>query len=138
MGKKKEPTPWEIAKPLLEKDCLDGTVTDDMKPKAVHELKPQHKAVKHERFRDNFNRMKKAVVELRDRAEDDAIALLHDRSLCHAAEGQWDGSEAQRLLKEAVDRDEHKRMAPKQLWLSDNEHQKFPLSIFRPHIHQEA
>ena len=33
--KQKEPTPWQIAKPLLEQDYLDNVITDEMPPREV-------------------------------------------------------------------------------------------------------
>ena len=52
MGKarNKPPTPWEIAKPLLEKDYLSGEVTNDMHPRDVVKLRDEYTHVKYQNF----------------------------------------------------------------------------------------
>ena len=44
-------TPREVAKPLLEKDYLEGRITNDMPPREVRALRPEYEAVKKESFR---------------------------------------------------------------------------------------
>ena len=41
----KKQTPWEIAKPILEKEYLAGRITDQMKPGHVHKLREEFTAV---------------------------------------------------------------------------------------------
>jgi len=140
MPKKKKTTPWEIAKPILTEYCTDGTITDVMKPKDVYEMKPEFKAVPHKNFRDNFARLKRSIRGHRERAVIDERGFQHDKrlhTLAKDSEGYWDGSEAQKLLKMDIERRRHTRMAPKVLWKSRPDYQKFSLDKFRCHIHQE-
>jgi hypothetical protein len=58
-------------------------------------------------------------------------------SLNWHGEPQWHGSEAQRLLKELIVRDEHIGKQPKELWLKKKEFQIYSLKTFRDHIYQE-
>jgi hypothetical protein len=50
---------------------------------------------------------------------------------------RWDGSEAQRLLKKAVQEGEHVGIAPGALRLKSTELKKFPLRVFQKHVVQE-
>ena len=52
-------------------------------------------------------------------------------------EPQWNGSAAQVLLKELVEKGEHKGVEPKILWSSREEYQMYSLKTFRDHIYQE-
>ena len=135
---KKEPTKWEIAKPILEKAYLDGEVTDDMKRSVVWGMKPEFKAVPINNFGTNWNLMKKNISSLKRRAAEDAADLKHDRDIFPIQEeGRWDGSEAQALLKMDVKDDFHLHFSPVELWSSRSEYQEFPIEIFSPHVHQE-
>ena len=141
-GKKKKepPTPWEIAKPILTKLYLDGTITDAMKPKDVYALQPEFSEIKYVNFRTNFANLKKSIRKNRERAESDEAGYLNDIAIYPLAKdtpGYWDGSEAQRLLKLDINNKRHEQMKPKYLWLSRPEYQAFGLSKFRGHIHQE-
>jgi hypothetical protein len=54
----------------------------------------------------------------------------------------WDGSDAQRFLKQMVEEGKHLGKAPKELWENDNDlwksaFQVFSLEVFRKHIYQE-
>ena len=52
-------------------------------------------------------------------------------------EPQWNGSAAQALLKEMVEKGEHKGIEPKTIWSSREEYQAYSLQTFRDHIYQE-
>ena len=52
-------------------------------------------------------------------------------------EPQWNGSAAQVLLKELVEKGEHKGVEPKILWSSREEYQMYSLKTFCDHIYQE-
>mmetsp|Transcript_174 Transcript_174/g.382 ORF Transcript_174/g.382 Transcript_174/m.382 type:complete len:187 (-) Transcript_174:111-671(-) len=138
--KNKEPTPWEIAKPLLRDWYLNGTITDAMKPSQVYLLQPQFTDVKYERFRANFSKLKKGIRENRQRAAADEAGFRRDMAIYKLAkdtDGYWDGSEAQILLKKDIEEKRHEEMKPEHLWLSRPEYKLFDLKKFRGHIHQE-
>ena len=73
MGKKKTgpPTPWEIAKPLLERDYLDGTFSYSDPPRVVVLLRDEYQAVKYANFSSNLLAMKKRISEHKNRADVD-------------------------------------------------------------------
>ena len=149
MGGKKAyrpPTPWEIAKPLLEKDYLENRATDDMAPRDVIKLRPEeYGAVKVEHFRSNWAAMKKRIREHKARALEDAEFLAHDVQLYTLAKddpASWHGSDAERLLKLdlnafAEDNRLPDDMKPKKLWGTRVEYGVFELEVFRKHVYQE-
>ena len=142
MGRKKARpyTKWEIAKPLLEKDYLERRITDAMLPAQVRLLRPEYEAVGNT-FGTNLRRMQKSIRKHRSRAFKDAQAFVHDKSLYILSQDDpscWNGSEAQRLLKDDIASGLHNVMKPKSLWLLREEYQEFDLDVFRPHIHQET
>ena len=140
--KKKPPTPWEIAKPIAEQLYLDGTITNSMSVRNdVWPMRPEFMAVKYNNFYNNFRRIKNTITANKQRAVIDEAGFRHDISIYPLARdtaGFWDGSDAQRLLKEDMDdRKQHEKMKPKMFYLSRPEYQHFPLEKFRGHIHQE-
>jgi hypothetical protein len=52
-------------------------------------------------------------------------------------EPQWNGSVAQKLLKEAILKGEHDVFFPQGLWEQTKEYQVYSLRTFRDHIYQE-
>jgi hypothetical protein len=50
---------------------------------------------------------------------------------------RWDGSEAQQLLKKAVQEGEHVGIAPGALRLKSSKFKKFPVRVFQKHVVQE-
>lgn len=141
MGRKKgPPTPWEIAKPLLEMDYLSGEVTDEMFPRHVRELRTEYKNVPVVNFRTNFRAMKIRIGEHKNRSMRDFAAYLHDMEFYTLAvddSTSWDGSDAQRLLMVDVKAGMLRFMKPKLLWVFREEYQKFSLDVFRAHCYQE-
>ena len=141
MARKKaaQPTPWELAKPILEKDYLEGTITNLMKPKDVWSMRSEFGKVKYENFRSNFSRMKKTIKAHKERANNDEAGYLHDvmiYTLAKEIPGYWHGSEAERLLQKDIKKERHTKMKPEMLWLSRPQFQEFSLEKFRGHIHQ--
>ena len=54
----KKITAWGIAKPLLERDFING---EAMRHGYVHQLRPEHTRVPIGNFGSNWNRMKKTI-----------------------------------------------------------------------------
>ena len=138
---RKKTTPWETAKPILQKDYQEGRVTDLMKPSNVWNMREEFKAVEYKNFRTNFASMKKRIREHKERSDIDEAGFVHDMSLFTLAkdsEGFWNGSDAERLLKEDISKNFHEQMKPKFLWVTRPEYQEFGLKTFRGHIHQEV
>ena len=98
------------------------------------------------RYIDRIDRLRKAIGKLKVWADYDEQALKSDRILCPPQEKsvrgvpRWQGSEAERLLKLAIDEEVHLKpdYKPKTLWESNHgEYKKFPLGVFRKHVRQE-
>jgi hypothetical protein len=77
--KKKEPTPWELSKPIFTKDILEGTVNATMDYKAVQKLKTEYQAVPEARFKDNLKNLRKWIQLAKTRAARDAAAMRCNR-----------------------------------------------------------
>jgi hypothetical protein len=133
---------WKIAKPILEKDYLEGRATDDMQPAEVIALRPEiYGKVKATNFGNNWRAMKARFGRDRKRSEEDEVLFLHDMTIHTLAAdlpGYWDGSEAQRLLKKDIERGRHTRYKPEMLRLKRPEYQEFTLDKFRKHIYQKT
>eukprot|EP00957_Ditylum_brightwellii_P202644 15331064-Ditylum_brightwellii.AAC.1 len=79
--KKKPPTAWDIAKPLLEKDFLEGYARANMKPSEVRALCTEYQNVKAANFSNNWRAMKKRIADHKNRAREDASLYQHDIAL---------------------------------------------------------
>lgn len=130
-------TKWEIAKPILEKDYLEGRITDDMRRGFVHKMRKEFEEVPINNFGNNWLRMKKSIGAAKSHAVRDRLALIHDRNLYPIdQEDRWDGSLAQSYLHQDLDNEFHLHFTPTELRLSRTEYQKFKLPKFTEHIHQ--
>jgi hypothetical protein len=138
--KYKPPTPWDIAKPLLEADYLEGRATDDMFPRDVVKLRWEYSEVNVKNFRSNWLALKKRISTHKARAEEDELMYLHDMTIYTLAKDRdelWHGSAAERLLKKDMEQKRHERLHPSLFYLARPEYQQFEYQIFRKHIHQE-
>lgn len=136
-----DPTAWDIAKPLLEDDFLNGIARDDMWPRDVRAMRPEYEAVPVSNFNANWRALKTRITAHQERAEEDEARFLHDTltiyTLAKKTDGCWDGSAAQQLLKADVRNKRNERLTPDMLHLSRPEYLVFELNIFRKHLHQE-
>lgn len=81
-----------------------------------------------------------AILKNQARAEADLAGYLKDmkiHKLAKDTEGEWHGSGAEKLLKEDVRNDLHKKKKPKDLRETRDEYKEFKLKVFRGHIYQE-
>lgn len=135
---------WEIAKPILEKDILEGRVPGTMEAKDVRALRPEYQGVKAENFKTNLKalraRLKKNKItsswELAELRKDQGNHPRPDTN-CRG-EPQWDKSDAQRLLRQDVSEGKHLEMKPQQLYNTRNEYKMFTLKTFGEHVPQEV
>ena len=119
-----KPPPWRnsYAKEVLKEDIIEGHVTESMDPDVVYESRPcLFKLYKRSNFKTNLKNLFKRIKKDKDRASMDLAAFLHDMSIRPQSEGpgyeQWQGSEAEVLLKEDLKHD-GVSMKPEQLWQS--------------------
>jgi hypothetical protein len=68
-------------------------------------------------FSPNFNRLKKTLQGLQDRADEDEAAFVHDEALNLRANNKpyprWGGTVAERLLKIDIDAGKNETMKPR-------------------------
>jgi hypothetical protein len=67
-AKKKNPTPWEITKPLLAEEIKANEVTDNMHPEIVHVRKREYEAVPIQNLKTNLRALRKRIRIDRARA----------------------------------------------------------------------
>lgn len=99
-------------------------------------------------YNANFTRrlrdLKEIVEVAQKRREQDAFDYptfrrLHPRpNVDRHGKPFWDGSQAQIKLNLDMDRNEHKKSKPEDLWKSCSLYQQWSLEVFRGHIHQES
>ena len=154
---KEPPIDWaqSAAKQFLKRSFRDGTIplnymTKDGGPGPKHVWDNHCKdnpAFKHMLYsslfqsrlagvkNDHFAKDKRADL---DQKAFDNFRKLHPRPMVdHNGIELWDGSEAQRLLKEDMANGKHKEGDPSDLWASKKEYQVYELQVFRDHIYQE-
>ena len=138
-------TPWEIAKEILIQEISEGRVLETMGPKDVYVMKEEYQRVEYKKFRTNLNSLRKALNKLKNTAAIDTAAVVHDRRLHpinmdnrNFSHPRWDGSDSQKLLKIDVAPEKQDTMKPKDLQMTQEEYQVFPLDVFHKHIHQEV
>ena len=131
-------------KELLKKDILTGKVTDSMSIKQVWESRSEYNVIKYELFRSRLYALKKQLKTSKQRAMDDEKDYLHDRNLIPKPTENaiglpvWNGSVAEKLLKEDLDNGLYIPGKVQQLHKSRKEYVDFfSLTVFRGRIHQE-
>jgi hypothetical protein len=128
---------------LLRQDILAGKVDESMKPKKIYEMRPEYKPYIYERFQSNYKNLLESIKKDQAKADSDSAALAHDFRLrppvAYTSKGypRWDGSNAQRFLKEDFNAGKVEKFTTMELRQSRPEYQDFPLKVFRDHIHQE-
>jgi len=149
--KKDDKKEWKNSKgkELLLKGLRDGSIPldgKDMPPKEVYTLRPEFADYGgYKNFPSRLRSARKTIIEKNDRASSDLAAFTHDRLLYPEAphnyrgEPRWDGSDAERFLKQDIDDGKHDIMTPQELYNSRAVyHQNYPLYVFRGHIYQEV
>jgi hypothetical protein len=105
-------------------------------------MRPEYEPYR-KNFGTNLRSLQKTIRENQAKADSDSAALAHDRHLFPPSANtslgypRWDGSVAQRLLREDVEAGLTRRYEPKELYQMQPEYQAFPLVVFRDHIYQE-
>jgi hypothetical protein len=138
------------AKKQLIKDLNEGQiplVQTEMTAEVVHKLRPLYEEVDFPKFKRNFEALRKAMREEKDRAVRDSEGFARDKLHQGAAvrsgldrrsgKLQWNNSEAQRLLSIDVQQQAHAQLTPRQLHESRPEYKAFDSTTFRNHIYAE-
>jgi len=137
-----KPEAWRCshAKKLLEKDIIDGKL-DGMGAEAVYHFRPEYQKYVFTNFETNLTNLRAKLEGLSELADEDGAALAHDLALNLRVNRKpyprWQGTEAERLLKQDLDIGRHLDMYPRVLQATRPEYAPFPGKVFRDHIHQE-
>jgi hypothetical protein len=130
------------AKRKLAKDILSGKIPPEWKPKQVFATRPELYKEYEKNFGDRLRRLRKTLKTQQERADEDDAAVQHDLALFprSAADARgyprWDGSAAQRFLRQDMKEGRHVLKA-KALQETRQEYKVYPLKVFNDHIHQE-
>jgi hypothetical protein len=136
------------AKKLLYHLIMDGVISDvdneDEDQQEIYLMCEEFAKYDFGKFGDRLSQIRKKIAELNSRAKDDELAFEnykqhHKPSLfSHKGYVQWQGSTAQDMLLDDMERGLHQQMTPKELWESRKEYtDQFPLHAFRSKLEQE-
>ena len=147
--KKKKGWVSSEGKKLLERDIRKGVVTTNMSTEEVfnmHREEYEEIGKTPQEARRLFDgRLQRAFVKggqdstraARENAAFQQDRLTHPRPAMFAGAPQWEGSEAQRLLKEDVAAGKDQGKTPTQFRLTRPEYQVYSAEFIRGHIKQE-
>jgi hypothetical protein len=151
----KEPkVKWEKsrAKKLLYNDIIKGIVPLDPKDdddgvlnlKGIYSMRPEYSEYSYEKFSGRIASLRKTVRDFTKRADQDKKRFDVFKSLnpvsriSHKGYVQWQGSEAQELLRQDIQEKKHETMSKIDLWGSRAEYfTEFSLDVFRDKLYQE-
>jgi hypothetical protein len=141
------------ARDLLYKDLVDGNIPrqavdehgrSTMRLEDIFQMHPEYKLYDREKLSSRLSNLRKMFDECMLRAEIDQEAFEkyrqnHQPSLfSHKGYPEWQGSEAQRLLKLDIEAGKHTQMSKTDLHESNIEYyENFPLDVFRDKVYQE-
>ena len=137
-----KPPAWRNshAKMLLTKDIIDGSI-EGVDAKRVFVMRSEYQLYKYSNFATNLRNLRKTVTKQQGLADDDEAAFAHDERLRLRVHNKpyprWQGSVAERLLKQDIDNGRNLNMTPCEMKASRVEYGPYPGTIFRDHIHQE-
>lgn len=129
------------AKKILAKDIKEGVVTLGLDATQVYQMHDGiFLAYEFKNFKANLKTLLLGNTTNLKLAEFDHAALeLHPEAADSSSNiPKWNGSDAQRLLKEDVRTGLNNTLSPMELYRSREEYQTFPLDKFRYHIYQEV
>lgn len=144
------------AKGLLFKDLVDGAVPLEydrrggLTSRQIFEARYRDEPAFQlsdfdnvDKFGNRLSRLRQQIRVKLARANEDALALAHDRmifprpSTDPGGYPRWKGSRAQKLLIEDLKAEKHKEKRPMVLQLDRPEYQAFPIGVFRNKIYKE-
>jgi hypothetical protein len=141
------------ARDLLFKDLVDRKIPrqavdehnkSTMKLETIFQMHPEYKLYDRTKFSGRLSDLRRIYDEFMFRAEIDQEAFEHFRDnhqpslFSHKGYPEWQGSEAQRLLKLDIEAGKHTRMSKTDLHDSNREYyENYPLDTFRDKVYQE-
>jgi hypothetical protein len=130
----------------LEQELKSGLIPlspTGMTAKEAHNQRPEYEEVGIKKFKRNFENLRRAIGKEMNRAFRDTVGLTRDRQLhpvpAYNQQGdrRWEGSDAQRLLRQDMKQNLHKAQQPQELWNTRSEYSHYSLPTFRNHIYKE-
>ena len=150
MAPKKKKKTWSNSdgRKFLRSDIRNGRIPADMDWEVAFLLRPQFAFEKDQTeakrlFKDRLATARKYVQRKLDRAAEELELYRQDRQvippkdMMYSGEPRWDGSNAQRLLKQDVAEGIHLTMSPAQFYVFRPEYQLFHKRTITDHIAQE-
>lgn len=154
-GKKKEKKQkakpgwaYSWAKEIIWNDlCSDNPCFPlDMPAEDVYQQRPEFKSWPFGQFEERLEALREAYQEKKKHSTTDMAALARARAVnpkpTHNKRGEvrWEGSDAERLLKQDIDSKKHMAMFPEELWRSRPQYARDcpTLKVFRDHIYAEV
>lgn len=140
------------ARALLYNDITCGNVPLNQKEDGrrmklidIYNLRPEFQEYSYKKFSSRVSSLRRTIRNAYDRASWDQEAFTNFVSnhqpafFSHKGYIQWQGSDAQRCLKEDLEAGLHESMEKKELYKSRPEYyENFPLSQFRDKLSQET
>lgn len=150
MGRKKK-NAWlnSEGRKLLLRDLKDGTISRTMDWQTVFHTRqefavgPTH-AEALRLFETRFRTAVNINDEKATRAQHEMVLLQQDRAvhpipkMNHRGEPRWEGSEAQKLLKEDIKNNAHSNLSRMEFYESREEYQAWPKPVIDGHVVQEV
>jgi hypothetical protein len=133
----------------LSNDALPArwknTIITDSYREEAYDRREEYKVTTKRLFKGRLDRLRADIRKKQAFAASDSAALANDRLLHpvpthnHRGEPRWEGSEAQRLLRQDIDLGNHLDLMPRDLFMSEPDYyDNYPLEVFRKHIKQEV
>ena len=136
------------ARQLLIDDILNGIIpltNEEMMPSVAYRSRPEYAQYPESDFPPRLKAVREICKARLNRSVVDTAAYHNDRRFdvrpAQAATGlpRWEGSEAERFLKEDIENELHEQMLPRELFMTRSAYfEVFTLKVFRGHIAQEV
>lgn len=135
---------WQFswAKEILRLAIANGDITEKHSYNEIHMWHPEIEATERSKLPGRIRGLREQVKEDAEAAKSDSIDLAHDRKLYpipthnYRGEERWEGSLAQRTLKQQIAEEVHKSMQPAE-FASQDVFKNYPEDIIRQHIYLE-
>jgi hypothetical protein len=136
---------WKTSeeKEQLRKDIINGVVKGDMKAEIVYQMhQGAYHKFKFERFKDNLQNLRNAIIKSKTAAEEDEFALLNTLQHWPAQVDlppypAWHGSVAKAYLLEDIESGVVEGVKTANVWQMRPEYKMYPLNVFRDHLNKE-
>ena len=135
-------TSW--AKEILREAIMKGDILPEHTHDEIHGWHPEVELTDRKKLPGRIRALRQQVAHDSDAAEDDALALAHDRKLYpmpthnHRGEPRWQGSAAERKLKADIVANHHLTMTPHEFYKSRPEYEEYSGDVIREHLYQEV